>query len=778
MTHNLEISSLDNPFIQVVWEDVPQNFTQEKIKSVRHYFQKKYNTTNVNVLTKSKEIDKETQIQSVDVSFNILDKNYQLTLIKDYLNANSNQKILPKILELDNSVDTKLIQNQTETIPFKRWYIKNIEFSNFLSYGLNQKIDFEKCSGITVIESNPPNFGGKSVLSVDLLLFLFFNETTKTTKAEEIFNRYSTFDKVHVKGEVEIDGDIYVIVRQIERKKTKTGDWNIKTELDFFKKLSDGSLVNFTGEQRRETENFLKSSIGTKEDFLMTILTTATNLEDLIDSKPTARGQVLSRFMGLDFIKIKEEAAKVLYSDFSKSMMSNVYNSEELKTDIENGIVKISEFETLNNQLNSKLVEVQQRIIKGQTYRDGLLKSKHNDIDKEISLLKPDKLKQEMVVFESEKKIILNQIKEINIVEPSSFYSEEEHDKINEEYQKNLKTKLQVELSIDTIKKLQDSVGNGIKCEHCGIELVNASITQSKISELAGFITQNNQLNDLMQDLTNKEQSFIKLKKEFDEYEKNKLIREKYEISLESINLKIEKIEENLRKYFQVQDKISENDKIETLLIKADLKIGELDIEKNDYNKQITNNLFQINTIKNKIENNKKMILLIQEESEKEKIYKVYLDIFGKNGISKKIMRTMMPLINSELQRLLDGASYFRLEIRINEKNEVEFIMIDNNTQVEKLMISGSGYERTIASLALRAVLSKICSLPKPNIIVFDEVFGKISNDNLEMVSEFFIKIKEYFEKIFVISHNPIISTWADNMVKIQKIDNISKIIQ
>lgn len=93
-------------------------------------------------------------------------------------------------------------------------------------------------------------------------------------------------------------------------------------------------------------------------------------------------------------------------------------------------------------------------------------------------------------------------------------------------------------------------------------------------------------------------------------------------------------------------------------------------------------------------------------------------------------------------------------------------------------MISGSGYERTIASLALRAVLSKICSLPKPNIIVFDEVFGKISNENLEMVSDFFAKIKEYFEKIFVISHNPIISTWADNIIKIEKIDNISKVNQ
>ena len=94
-------------------------------------------------------------------------------------------------------------------------------------------------------------------------------------------------------------------------------------------------MQNFTGEQRRETEAFIKTSIGSKDDFLMTILTTATNLEDLIDSKPTARGQVISRFMGLDFLKKKEEAGKEIYSEFSKSMLSNVYSSEKLKTDNE-----------------------------------------------------------------------------------------------------------------------------------------------------------------------------------------------------------------------------------------------------------------------------------------------------------------------------------------------------------------------------------------------------------------------------------------------------------
>ena len=178
------------------------------------------------------------------------------------------------------------------------------------------------------------------------------------------------------------------------------------------------------------------------------------------------------------------------------------------------------------------------------------------------------------------------------------------------------------------------------------------------------------------------------------------------------------------------------------------------------------------------IKKNNDIITKIAEEYKREKIYKIYLEVFGKNGISKLIMKTMMPLINSELQRLLQDSSYFRLEVRISDKNEVEFWMIDNSTGIEKLMASGSGYERTIASLALRSVLSKVCSLPKPNIVVFDEVFGKISNENLEMVSEFFVKIKDYFEKIFVITHNPLVSNWSDSVVKIEKTNNVSKVIQ
>jgi DNA repair exonuclease SbcCD ATPase subunit len=777
MSHKLDVSKLDNPYVQVIWEDTPENFTQERIKSVKQYFQKKYVTTNVNVITKVKLVEDDT-MQTVDVSFNIMDKNYQTELVKSFLKSKGYDNYSDEVLRLDNAVENKILSTSEEVAAFKKWYIKKIKFSNFLSYGENQVLDFEKCGGITVVESDPPNFGGKTVLTVDLLMFLFFNTTTKTTKAEEIFNRFTDKDKVRVEGEITIDGEDYLIVRNIERKKSKAGEWTVKTELDFFKKLADGQLQNFTGEQRRETEKFIKNSIGEQEDFLMTILTTATNLEDLIESKPTARGQVLTKFLGLEFLKKKEETGKELYSEFSKGMLSNIYNTENLKQVNELSEQQISTFESQIKIANTSIVDVTTRLKKGQEYKEGLIGSKHTDIDQELIIMNPSNIQLEIQGIVNENSNLVKQIDDVNVVEPSAYYHEDQHDKVKEEYNEKYKIKVQLETKISDIKKLQSSVEGGIQCEHCGINLMNASITQAKIAELAGFITQNDKNEGLMRDLTVKEQSFTQLKKEFDLYEKNKLIKSKLELTLESNELKKSKLDDKLKRYFDVQEKIKNNNEIEQKLIKANILIEELEREKRQYENTVTSNTVEIKTLNEKIKKNNEYIITIAEEFEKERIYKIYSEVFGKNGISKLIMKTMMPLINSELQRLLQDSSYFRLEIRISDKNEVEFWMIDNSTGVEKLMVSGSGYERTIASLALRAVLSKVCSLPKPNIIVFDEVFGKISNDNLDMVSEFFQKIKEYFEKIFVITHNPLVSNWADTVVKINKVDNISKVSQ
>jgi DNA repair exonuclease SbcCD ATPase subunit len=776
MESKIDITTLENPYIQVVWEDTPENFTQERIKSVKQYFQKKYNSTNINVITKVKSTE-ETQ-QTIDVSVNIMDKNYQKELIRTLLESKGQDQYYEQVMGIDSAVENRMAANEVEVTPFKRWYIKKIEFSNFLSYGEGQVIDFEKCNGISVVESDPPNFGGKTVLTVDLLLFLFFNTTTKTQKAEEIFNRFTDINKVSVKGDIVIDGEEYIIVRQIERKKSKAGEWNVKTELEFFKKLADGQLQNFTGEQRRETEEFMKKSIGTMDDFLMTIVTTASNLEDLLEAKPTARGQVLSRFLGLEFLKKKEETGKEIYSEFSKSMMSNVYNTESLRQDNETSTEEIQRLKNEITDANTKITDVDLRLQKGQDYKDNLLKSKYTDIDQELIVLNPIKLQGDITDLENGSERIKGQINEVKIVEPKEFYHEDKHDEITDGMKSTNGELVLAQSKVQEIETLVKKYGDGIQCEHCGIKLMEAALTKKKIDELGDWETKVDKLSKRWKDLDLQEKSYTQLKKDFHEYEKNKLVKEKYELSLESNELKLEQAKDKLKRYEEVQDKIKKNNEIDSQLIKAGLRIDELISEKRSYERILATNQTQIENLQSRIEKNNGIILKIAEEFEREKIYKIYVEVYGKNGISKMIMKTMMPLINSELQRLLQDSCYFNLEIRINEKNEVEFIMVDNSTGIEKLMVSGSGYERTIAALALRAVLSKVCSLPKPNIVVMDEVFGKISNDNLELVGEFFVKIKQYFEKIFVISHNPLISNWADKIVKITKTENISKVSQ
>jgi DNA repair exonuclease SbcCD ATPase subunit len=205
--------------------------------------------------------------------------------------------------------------------------------------------------------------------------------------------------------------------------------------------------------------------------------------------------------------------------------------------------------------------------------------------------------------------------------------------------------------------------------------------------------------------------------------------------------------------------------KIETA--NGDIRVTGTNIEKHKNN--VTN-------LTEKIGINNDLISKIKSEEELLGVFKIYLTVYGKNGISKVILKNMVPLINMELYRLLVDSCHFILEMNINDKNEVEFVMIDTDTRVVKPLNSGSGYERTISSLALRSVLTKISSLPKPNIVVMDEVFGKVADENLEMVGEFFKKIKNYFEHIFVISHNSLIRNWSDNLIMIKKEENVSSI--
>jgi hypothetical protein len=153
------------PYIKVVWEDTPENLTQEKIKRVKTYFENKYHTSSVKVVPVAKVLNINTNLSSLDVSDKLLDQQYQKSLIKDFINDNKIDVKWNLIDRLDNKVNAEIVKNNQNSVKYNRWFIKKIDFSNFLSFGENNTIDFTKMDGITVIESSPKNFGGKCLRS-------------------------------------------------------------------------------------------------------------------------------------------------------------------------------------------------------------------------------------------------------------------------------------------------------------------------------------------------------------------------------------------------------------------------------------------------------------------------------------------------------------------------------------------------------------------------------------------------------------------------------------
>ena len=328
-----------NAQIRVDWQDYPENRTLETTNRVKTYFSEKYGIPKTAIKLNFIPILKNNAGKVVDLSDglidNIMDNAYQRSLFSEWLKLNEVSVDFDRLCRLDEKVEEILINREEEDIRYRRWSIKNLWLDNFLSFGNGNKVDYQNLLGLTVVNSQPENQGGKTIFTIDALLFLFFGKTTKTDVASEVFNTFTDENSVVVGGQIDIDGEEYIIERRLSRKLSKSGSYKVSSTLEFYHILSDGTKENLEGEQRRETDKLITETIGSYDDFMLTIVATAKNLEDLIETKPTQRGRLLTKFIGLEVIEKKEEINKSLMSDFKSKMKSHVYNTKQLEMDNE-----------------------------------------------------------------------------------------------------------------------------------------------------------------------------------------------------------------------------------------------------------------------------------------------------------------------------------------------------------------------------------------------------------------------------------------------------------
>jgi DNA repair exonuclease SbcCD ATPase subunit len=770
---------------RVIWEDNPENYTKERANRIAKYFVEKYNNPNIQVIFKPKKVNTEHGEVEMTVADNVMDISYQRKLFKEWVKINDVSVDWERLLRLDDKVNEKLSQQRETDYRYRNWYVKELEWSNFLSYGDGNKIVFKELEGVTVITSEPKNMGGKTTMAMDLLLFLFFNTTTKGNTALKMFNLFRDKDEVSVKGKIAIDGVDYIIERTVIRKLKRNGsEYSVKTELSFYRILPDGSIENLEGEQRRETEEFIKKSIGSVDDFLLTIIADADNLENIIHTKPTEKGRILSRFIGLEVIEDKEDIVKEMKSSWSKGLKSDIYNITDLSTEIkdlkeliETKNYKIKETEeekeVLLNKISTTISKKEDLISKKIEIDSEVINLRPEDIDRELDDItnKGTKKKEEYeLVYEIFKKM----------VEPD--YDEELHKGyVKKEREVNLEIE-KIKTNIKRTESLIKNLEEGEFCSLCKQPLADVDHSDEIKHNKEILIEYNQSLETTKKELEKLTDLVIKqdeLKSLVSEYDRTNLKVSKLELDLERLRLDRREKLELKKRYESNLENIEKNKEIDSQVLGYNSKISSLELEKTEKIKLVERLSNEIKQHELQIDKNEEYIKTIKAEEEIRVIFEVYQRMVGKNGIIKMIMQNVMPLINSELDRLLSDTAPFKLEVDINDKKEVEFLVVketDNSETIKYPISEGSGFEKTISSLALRMIMTKVSCLPKPNLIVLDEVLGKVANENLDLVGNFFSRCSEMFPNIFLITHNDLVKDWATKIITINKKNNVSSL--
>lgn len=784
----------DQSIIEVNWNVLPVDYTKEMEKNIKVKCAKKYGVPESNVKVNPNFImineNGEKIALTNDTIVNIQDPKFQVKIFKQYLEINNVENFdWEYIKSIDAEINSEIDYNVYDK--YKKYSLKWIKWSNFLSYGKGNYFDFTKLKGMVLVNGKPSNQSGKTTFSIELLRFLLFGKTSKFKTLEGNFNvNLPEETEMTVEGQIEIDGENFIIKRTVSRPslKKRSSKSKVQQKVEYYKVLDNGDteelydvIENCQEESGLKTNIAIKEAIGNEQDFDLVICATNENLRDLINFKETERGRLLSRWIGLLPIEEKERIAKEKYKLRSSKFISNVYNRETLDGEINDYSVLIENITKECNEKNTLLKNITNSIASYREELNKLLESKKEvdnslisfDINSHLNEI--ERIKTEGIRHKAKKEQDLEMLKEI----PENVdYSEEIYKKKIEE-RALLKSEIaSLKRDIEKLKKEIATLESSEYCPTCHRKydnVDNSTIIKAKKDEIEEII------------LTGKanREKLDKIDIEISEIEKNKELydkKNKLDIEIKSLNLLMDNLRNKLinantqtKLYQKNKDSIDFNNNIKIKINNLNARIETEEKSKDNILKEIHEMQATIVSYTNEIKRRKDFIDKIKEEETVKRNWGIYLDMVGKNGITKMILRNTLPIINAELKRLLTDICNFDVEISINERNEVSFSYSKDGGP--KVNISGtSGLEETISSLALRAVLANISTMPKLNFVVLDELWGCVADDNLSKLKPFIDRILSSYDFILQVSHNPLIADWHDSVITIYQDSNVSKI--
>lgn len=795
MPKDLKIGQKANLLFE--WHVKPVDYSEEQKKNIIKMASEKYGIPESQIKVVpcyiTANADGTTEALTNTVVENIQSPEYQHQLFKKYLQDNNieyTDEDFNEILKIDGQINALINYDSYEK--YRKYEIKWIRWSNFLSYGENNYCDFTTLKGLVLLNGNPANQSGKSTFAYDLLHFMLFGKTAsgKADVLADIFNSYRPeATEVKVEGCIAIDGIDYIIRRTLTRPalSKRTAKSKVTQKVEYVKILGGEEIEladvdNMEGSTNTETTKIIKEAVGDEKDFDLAICANADNLKSLISLKDTERGRLLSKWVGLLPLEDKDTIARGKWnSEISPKLLSNVYNRETLKAEIEVAKNNNAEYEKQKADSQKEVNEHQKKIDEYNSQKENLMGAR---INVDTSLLTVDVKTVENnlqatitkgVQTKEKKELAEKQLAEIGEVEFSeNEYSakvseKEELIRLNARKDSEIENLIRTNKTLETseycpvCKRKYDNVDNSAAIAENKAKIQNLTEEKSLIEKNISAVITTLEAMESKRRLSN---------------EKNRLaiLIQKYESDMGYLRNMVVSYRKTLKDLETNKAVIEANNKIDASIniIKANIQV-ETNLM-NAAQKDVINLDYSINKNNDSIKERENIIARIDEETKMVRRWKIYLTLVGKNGISKMVLRETLPLINGELNRLLTDVCDFTVNVSIDDRNDVAFSLVRDG--VVKNLASGSGYEQTAAALALRVVLSNISTMPRPSVLLLDEVLGGVANENYERMKTLFKRVAKDYSCVLHITHLEQIVDWHDSILTVIKENNISRIKQ
>lgn len=722
---------------------------------------------------------------------------YQSQLLSEYLSDEGvDQTSIDKVLEINKQLNGEI--QQPEVARSVIWKPKKFEFSNMFSYGENNTIDFSTKRGTCGIFA--PNHAGKSAI-LDALCFCLFDHSFRANKADQVLNRKK--ESFECTFNFELEGLDYFIHKKAFKYRSGALKGRLRVEIDFWYINEDGDKVSLNGEMRRDTGKIIQSYVGTFDDFILTALSLQQNNSNFIDKTQSERKDLLANFLDVtifdqlhDIANKKNRNASIILEEYQKQDFETKLGDAEKSLDDysqkldDAQVLHKNEKRLLDDQIE-KIIALSKKIEKCE--EDGLDidqitkdLEEHNDQlkvlknSKKASTTKWEAAKKKLIGLEYDKERALNSF-------DTNLYND---------YQTKLSDKVQLDTELSELKiTIKNKLSKLEKlnkheydpnCKHCisnvfvkdaistkqELESDKTTVTEflQKRMKIVDFIEDNEEIQGQADYITNIATLYNNARADKSDAESE---YERLVSKIAALESSIKDAKSKVVRYNKALKIIKHNKTINEKLNKLNIEKNKQSIIVQKANKSVRDFYGKKMVAQETIEDCVKSIDHMAQLVEDQYTYDLYCKAMYKDGIPFQLISKAVPYIEQHANTILNQIIDFEIALETDGKNINGFICYEDDKWPLEL---SSGMERFLSSIALRIALIKITNLPKPDFIAIDEGLGVLDSTNLNSMHTLFTNMKDTFRFSLVISHIDVVRDMVDNIITIDRKNDLSYI--